>query len=228
MYARSDCKVPLGVKVVGVKGNSYHAAGSRFPIMLGYNETRDYAAKGRPIHRLTENINMRNLERYGHLTMEKINSTISPVTGIPDVSFVDVVSPIVDLIRANQKYLQVDVNSFVAVRGKHLLIDNALIEECKHVLKHDFFDTTPFLDLRTFGISVERLDKQAWDAVSGIESFNPNNDKIVRDFLHKQNLVTVELRVTYLLHAQKSAENAAYSDVPTAARAAASIATTGY
>lgn len=224
LYAKSDCRIPLGVKVTGVKGNGYHANGGRYPIMVGYEEERDYGAKGRTIHRLTEHINMRRIERFGHLTMDKIGATIRPCTIEADVSFVEIDSPIVELIKMNQEYLQIDINSFSVVRGKHLLVDNALIDECKALLKREFFDATPFVDLRCFGIALERLDGQQWDSPVGIESFNSKNDMLVKGFLTKQNHVTVELRISYLLHTHRRQEK---NDLPMAA-AAASPLTNGY
>lgn len=205
LHTFSDCKVPLGVKIPGVRGNSYLHSGGRYPLIV-YMGARDYGKEGRCIHRLTEHLNMRRLARFGHLTMKKIEETIKPSEIEPDWSYVEIDSPIMEIIQMNTDYLQVDTARIMrAVKNRHVFVDNALIQEVKDFIKKELFDVSPFTDLTQFGLSLKRADNQPWNSAYGIEMFNQRNDTVTTDWLTKQNHVSIELAITYLLHSKGSA-----------------------
>lgn len=91
----SDCKVPLGVNFSGVRGMTYSLHGVRCAIPLFPHEQANYAEghRGVVVHRMLESLDVRNLERYGHLTLEGVKKTILKLQG-HDFSFVEVNSPV--------------------------------------------------------------------------------------------------------------------------------------
>ncbi len=161
LHASSDCAVALGLKLSGIRGNTYHLGGKRCALPLFPGSKHRYGQRGLCIHRLTDKIDVRNIDRYGHLTMDSVKSTVLVVPG-EDFSFVEIRSPVMDIIAANEQMLKVDLTKFGTVKGKYYVVNNDVVkvpiapskeknpncyfffQVCLDTIEREFFQRMPF------------------------------------------------------------------------------------
>jgi hypothetical protein len=171
LSAYSDCRAEVGVKMAGAKGNTYVPAGGRFVFTVDYKENLSFGKEGLVIHQVSEVLDVRRLERYGHLTMEDILKTIFPVKGL-GISFVTVNSPIVYVVEKNKETLHIPVESFQPIESQYHLIADDIIQYVLQEIDKSFFKKMPFTDLTNFHLKLERTDGRKWDSPVGVESYS--------------------------------------------------------
>lgn len=196
--AFSDAKPSLGLKIPGVPGRVYTLGGRRYPFVISYKQSLEFKKGGRPIHQISEMLNTRRLERFGHLTEEAIEKTIRPIADF-DFSFITCSSPVVHVIKINQDILRINLDEQPAVDGNWYLIANNIIQAAKALLKRDFFDRMPFQDLSGLSFTLERTDGQPINDPAGLDAVNARTAGVSNHFVSKQNTIRMQIDVTWML-----------------------------
>ncbi len=225
---KNDCDLPIAVQISGVRGNTYSFSGKRAPLVMAPNVERTYGKRGLVVHSLTDKIDVVNLERYSHLTPEKLKEGIMTMNGEKDIAFVEMNHPVMDVIRANQDHLKVDVNSFGKLKGKYYVVTSNVVRSCLDLFNSEFFQRNPFTALGDFSIKLERLDGRPWDSPEGIAHYFAGSDRVVAESLGRRNHVFLWLEIDYLVHAQPAATPPASYVVDPTAAAAAQAPTNGF
>jgi hypothetical protein len=132
--------------MTGIRGNTYTINGKRmvFPLHPAGGPGMKFGREGMKIHEITSAIDVRNLDRYGHLTMAAVKQTIMSFPG-EDFSFVEVKSPVMDIIKTNESRLRLDLGTFSTVREKYYIIQNDVVESCLKLMDREFFQRMPFV-----------------------------------------------------------------------------------
>lgn len=222
--AFSDAKPTLGLVIPGVAGRTYTANGRRYPFTLSYKQNLEFKNDGRTIHQISELINTRRLERFGHLTPEGVESTITYIQN-RDYALVLKTSPIVHVIRINQDILRINLDAQPSADNDYMIGLN-IVEAAKKLLKRDFFDRMPFLDLNSLSFTWERTDGQKIGDVAGFDTANSRTASVSNHFLTKQNTVRMLVRIHWMLPNVTSKQNRPQQQqLPVAAAAAAPIKT---
>lgn len=168
--ASSDCPVPIGVKITGIKGNTYTPQGGRYPLVLGHNERLLFPEPGLVIHKVCDILDFERLTRYGHLTMADIRNTVIKVPKYP-YSLVHIHSPVITVIERNKAWLKVDISQHQPLDDVYVL-ETGFVEEILEEIEK-FFKKQPFTDLRQFKITLERADRRSWTDLRGVDGLVP-------------------------------------------------------
>lgn len=202
LEVHSDCDVALIAKVAGIRGNTYGIrSGKRGAFHVFPNTSKNYGKEGITIHRITELLDVRNLDRYGHLTLAAVKKTIMSFPS-EIFSFVEVTSPIMDIIHANQSKLRLDFTTFDTIQKKFYVVNNDVIQVCLEFLEREFFNRMPFTDLNNFSVEFERLDGKPWQSTEGLAEYSndPESKNLTQRSLLKRNTVSFAIALDYILH----------------------------
>jgi len=219
--------VALGVQVSNWRGNTYSVnSGKRctFPVLPHAHHFLAKDTQGFPIHALTSTIDIRNLWKYGHLTLDHIRSTAVDVPGNFGFQFVSGSSPIIDLLRANAPLLRVNVDDCHYVTDddnqKYFIIKKFVVDMLVRMMSR-FFKQQPFTNLDEFSIQLSRLDGKSWDDATNLADYR--GEQVATNALERRIVLAFVMEVQYVLAPESSALDAAIAATTATASAANSI-----
>jgi len=162
----SNFPCQLGLKIHGVKGNTYTCNGERYAYLISANERslnlNEIVSTTNPY------VNSEYLERFPGMTASALrNEGIMHVPG-ENYVFVDQSHPIVEMMQENHETLHIDLNQAELIDGRWFKVAKPVTERCLNELESELVNNLPIYDLTKFNAEITRPYGLDWDAETEI------------------------------------------------------------
>ncbi len=164
LAARTEHKPDIGVRLMGMQGNTYNHMGDRYPyVIMGGGQLVSYGKKGLTIFMPKKLIGTVFFSSYAGLTESSIDEGVQHLDN--EHTMVPRDNIVMHVLRLNQYGLPFDLNQMY-MRHNRVEMSRKLFEGIKDVVKRKIIAQLPYVNLghKSFNIIFHRADVAAGDA----------------------------------------------------------------
>jgi len=153
----------------------------------------------RTVYAPSKDLNVDFLRKFGHINMEMVENSIHPMNASKNDSFVEIGSPIIDVLRARPDLIGSNIDEAPSAFGQFKCIDNELIDDCKKVIQEQYIDKMHFTEMDNIAIQIGRPDGAPFDSIENIAGLGDTNPRIAQNVLNRKNTVTAVFSITHAI-----------------------------